>query len=142
MSDDGTIFRDRAETETTGRVQIGVVAERLGLSVRTLHYWEEMGLVTPSARSIGGFRLYTEDDIARLTIIRRMKPLGFTVDEMRELLDAFESLHSAGVDGAAVTAAEATIAACRERVASRRGELQRLLAWADEFDGLLERKAL
>ena len=131
-----------ADTEPAGRVQIGVVAERLGLSVRTLHHWEEVGLVTPSARSAGGFRLYTEDDIARLTIIRRMKPLGFSLDEMRELLDAFELLHTPGADDATVAAADASIAACRERVADRRGELQRLLVWADEFDDLLARRAL
>ena len=61
-----------------GGVQVGVVAERLGLSVRTLHHWEEKGLVTPSHRSPGGFRLYTEADIERLLLIRRMKPLGFS----------------------------------------------------------------
>ena len=141
-TDTATPHTGTPDTGTAGRVQIGVVAERLGLSIRTLHHWEEVGLVTPSARSVGGFRLYTEDDIARLTIIRRMKPLGFSLDEMRELLDAFESLHTPGPDDATVAAADATIAACRERVADRRGELQRLLVWADEFDDLLARKAL
>ena len=66
---------------------MGAVADRLGLSVRTLHHWDEKGLVTPSHRSTGGFRLYTENDIARLHPIRRMKPLGFSLEEMRELLD-------------------------------------------------------
>ncbi|MFJ8769594.1 MerR family transcriptional regulator [Streptomyces clavifer] len=51
-------------------------------------------LVIPSARSQGGFRLYTEADIARLMVIRRMKPLGFTLDEMRDLLDAIDHLDS------------------------------------------------
>ena len=75
-----------------GRLQVGAVAERLGLSVRTLHHWEEKGLVTPSHRSTGGFRLYTENDIERLLLIRRMKPLGFSLEEMRSLLDAFTAL--------------------------------------------------
>jgi DNA-binding transcriptional MerR regulator len=67
-------------------MQIGEVAERTGLSLRTIRYYEEVGLVVPSARSQGGFRLYTEPDIDRLQLIKRMKPLGFQLDEMRDLL--------------------------------------------------------
>ncbi|MEU3273927.1 MerR family transcriptional regulator [Saccharomonospora sp. NPDC006951] len=68
-------------------MQIGEVAARTGLSLRTIRYYEEVGVVTPSARSQGGFRLYTEPDLARLNLVRRMKPLGFLLDEVRELLD-------------------------------------------------------
>lgn len=75
-------------------MQIGEVAARTELSLRTIRHYEETGLVIPSARSQGGFRLYTEADIARLMVIRRMKPLGFTLDEMRDLLDATERLDS------------------------------------------------
>lgn len=67
-------------------LQIGTVAEQTGLSVRTLRHYEDVGLVRPSARSAGGFRLYTADDVARLLLIRRMKPLGFTLEEMGRLL--------------------------------------------------------
>ena len=70
----------------SGHAQIGEVAERTGLSLRTIRYYEEVGLVVPSARSQGGFRLYAEPDIERLEVIKRMKPLGFQLDEMRELL--------------------------------------------------------
>jgi DNA-binding transcriptional MerR regulator len=66
--------------------QIGEVAERTGLSLRTIRYYEEVGLVVPSARSQGGFRLYTEPDVDRLELIKRMKPLGFQLEEMRDLL--------------------------------------------------------
>ncbi len=69
-----------------GRMQIGEVAERTGLSVRTIRFYEESGLVTPSARSQGGFRLYTDGDVARLQRIRRLKPLEFTLEDMREVL--------------------------------------------------------
>lgn len=67
-------------------MQIGEVAERTGLSLRTIRYYEEVGLAVPSARTQGGFRLYTEPDVDRLKLIMRMKPLGFQLDEMRELL--------------------------------------------------------
>lgn len=67
-------------------MQIGEVAERTGLSLRTIRYYEEVGLVVPSARSQGGFRLYTEPDIERLDLVKRMKPLGFPLEQMRDLL--------------------------------------------------------
>lgn len=73
-------------------MQIGEVAARTELSLRTIRHYEETGLVVPSARSQGGFRLYTETDVQRLMVIRRMKPLGFTLDQMRDLLDATDRL--------------------------------------------------
>lgn len=73
-------------------MQIGEVAERTGLSLRTIRYYEEVGLVRPSARTQGGFRLYTEPDVARLNLIKRMKPLGFSLDETRDLLRALDDL--------------------------------------------------
>ncbi|MFE4053358.1 MerR family transcriptional regulator [Streptomyces sp. YIM B13518] len=73
-------------------MQIGEVAARTELSLRTIRHYEETGLVTPSARSQGGFRLYTDNDVQRLMVIRRMKPLGFTLEQMRDLLDATDRL--------------------------------------------------
>jgi DNA-binding transcriptional MerR regulator len=73
-------------------MQIGEVAERTGLSLRTIRYYEEMGLVRPSARSTGGFRLYTEADVSRLLLIKRMKPLDFSVEDMRDLLGLLDLL--------------------------------------------------
>ncbi|GAA2608321.1 MerR family transcriptional regulator [Streptomyces roseoviolaceus] len=77
-------------------MQIGEVAARTELSLRTIRHYEETKLVAPSARSQGGFRLYTERDVERLMVIRRMKPLGFTLDEMRDLLAATDRLDSGG----------------------------------------------
>lgn len=77
-------------------MQIGEVAARTELSLRTIRHYEETGLVIPSARSQGGFRLYTETDVARLMVVRRMKPLGFTLEQMRDLLDATDRLDADG----------------------------------------------
>ncbi|MBT2382060.1 MerR family transcriptional regulator [Streptomyces sp. ISL-11] len=77
-------------------MQIGEVAARTELSLRTIRHYEESGLVVPSARSQGGFRLYTGSDVARLMVIRRMKPLGFTLEQMRDLLDATDRLDAGG----------------------------------------------
>ena len=73
-------------------LQIGEVSAHTELSIKTIRHYDDVGLVVPSARSAGGFRLYTGDDVARLIAIRRMKPLGFTLEEMRELLDALAVL--------------------------------------------------
>ncbi|MGX1675327.1 MerR family transcriptional regulator [Streptomyces sp. NPDC055400] len=62
------------------------------MSLRTIRHYEETGLVIPSARSQGGFRLCTETDVARLMVIHRMKPLGFTLEQMRDLRDATDRL--------------------------------------------------
>jgi DNA-binding transcriptional MerR regulator len=76
-------------------MQIGEVANRTGLSLRTIRYYEEMGLVVPSTRTAGGFRLYTDNDVARLQLIKRMKPLDFSLEETKDLLVTLDALESA-----------------------------------------------
>jgi DNA-binding transcriptional MerR regulator len=78
------------------RMQIGEVAERTGLSLRTIRYYGEVGLVTPSGRSRGGFRLYTRADVDRLLLVKRMKPLEFSLEEMADLLGVLDRLAEAG----------------------------------------------
>ncbi|MEU1214581.1 MerR family transcriptional regulator [Streptomyces sp. NPDC005791] len=119
-------------------MQIGEVAARTDLSLRTIRHYEETGLVTPSARSQGGFRLYTEADVARLMVIRRMKPLGFTLEQMRDLLDATDRLDAEAVLGAGER--EALVARVRvyERAAVEQVEKLRIqLARAEDFAATL-----
>lgn len=80
-----------------GMHQIGEVADTVGLSLRTIRHYEEVGLVPPSGRSAGGFRLYTDEDIDRLRLVKHMKPLDFSLEEMRDLLQARDRL-AAGID--------------------------------------------
>ena len=94
----------RAEQDDHASMQIGDVAERTGLSLRTIRYYEEAELVAPSTRTPGGFRLYTEADCDRLELVRQMKPLGFSLDEVRDLLDILDRLDSVGPDTDAATA--------------------------------------
>jgi DNA-binding transcriptional MerR regulator len=70
--------------------QIGEVAETAGLSLRTIRYYEEIGLVTPSGRTEGGFRLYTKSDIERLRLVKALKPVGMSLETMRELLECVD----------------------------------------------------
>ncbi len=123
------------KTKERGRHQIGEVADRLGLSIRTIRHYDEEGLVKPSARTVGGFRLYGEEDIERLALIKRMKPLGFSLDEMRELLAARDRL--AATDGEAEDALDRLsrfAAAAKEKCAA----LRRQLEMAEEFAGQIE----
>ncbi|MEK6344223.1 MAG: MerR family transcriptional regulator, partial [Curtobacterium sp.] len=86
-------------------MHIGELAERAGMSLRTIRHYDEVGLLVPSGRTAGGFRVYTAEDLERLLVIRRMKPLGFTLDEMAELLRVVDGLRTrAGDDEAALAA--------------------------------------
>ena len=109
---------------TAGRMQIGEVAEQIGLSLRTIRYYEEVGLAVPSARSEGGFRLYAAEDVERLRVIMQMKPLGFTLEEMRELLALLDAGDAAD---------PARLAAFRQQAAERVATLRRRLRTAEEF---------
>ncbi len=90
----------RTSSSVGGLLQIGQVAERTGLSLRTIRWYEEEGLVSPTTRSGGGFRLYSQHDIARLEVIKQMKPLGFALEEMRQLLTLLDDLDADGGDHA------------------------------------------
>ncbi len=82
-----------AETgpSTDPRYQIGEVAQRTGLTQRTLRLYEERGLVTPADRTEGGFRLYSDADIDRVDLIKKLQGLlGFTLAEIKEMVEAEE----------------------------------------------------
>ncbi|MEU9734835.1 MerR family transcriptional regulator [Streptomyces sp. NPDC048002] len=119
-------------------MQIGEVAARTELSLRTIRHYEETGLVVPSARSQGGFRLYTDNDVARLMVIRRMKPLGFTLDQMRDLLDATDRLDARGEPGQ--DEREALLERVREYEKAAAEQVEKLriqLARAEDFAATL-----
>ncbi|NWF94369.1 MAG: MerR family transcriptional regulator [Syntrophaceae bacterium] len=70
--------------------QIGELANRVGMSTRTIRYYEEIGLLNSVKRIEGGKRVYTEKDIQRLKFIKRLKYLGLTLSEMHELEDIYQ----------------------------------------------------
>jgi DNA-binding transcriptional MerR regulator len=71
----------------SGLWRVGEVAKRTGVSVRTLHWYEEVGLLAPSQRSEAGHRLYGAEDLGRLQQIRSLRQLGFSLDEIRACLE-------------------------------------------------------
>jgi DNA-binding transcriptional MerR regulator len=70
---------------TVGQIRIGDLAHRVGLTERTIRYYEELGLLESVKRLDGGVRVYTDDDVRRLKYIRKLKTLGLSLQEMLEL---------------------------------------------------------
>lgn len=125
-------------TVETSTMQIGELAEKTGLSLRTLRHYDEVGLVSASGRTEGGFRLYTQTDYDRLILIRRMKPLGFSLEEMADLLRIIDALTPTAVDPRVDRAAlRIELAAFIADAGERREKLRTQLLMADEFITLL-----
>ena len=72
-------------------VQIGELAKQLGITTRTIRYYEEIGLMGLSKRVGTGARLYNRDDIRRLKFLLKLKELGIGLKEMQELGDNFDT---------------------------------------------------
>ena len=68
--------------------KIGELARRTGLTVRTLHHYDEIGLLSPAERSDGGHRVYAEADVQRLYRIVSLRSLGFPLDAIAQALDS------------------------------------------------------
>nr|WSW47254.1 MerR family transcriptional regulator [Streptomyces sp. NBC_01001] len=77
----------------------GQVAEAAGVNIQTLRYYERRGLLAEPERSNGGHRLYDEDAVTALRVIKAAQRLGFTLDEVAELLEAGRHRHTRPVAG-------------------------------------------
>jgi DNA-binding transcriptional MerR regulator len=135
---------ERQTGAMTGRhMQIGEAAERVGLSIRTIRHYEDAGLVIPSARSDGGFRLYTEPDLDRLRVVKRMKPLSFTLDDMRGLLHVLDELATGAAQGEHLAALRDRLAmfhqAAEERVQALREQLHTAEGFAQQIREQIDR---
>jgi DNA-binding transcriptional MerR regulator len=100
---------------------VGEVAEIAKVTVRTLHHYDAIGLLTPSGRSRAGYRLYTDADLERLQQIRLHRELGMALEEVRRVLDDphFDP--------------HAALRRHRERLVERTRELEKLIATIDEM---------
>lgn len=112
----------------TSTMHIGELAERTGLSLRTIRHYDDVGLLPATARTDGGFRVYSEDDFERLMVIKQMKPLGFSLEEMADILELFSSQEAGASDDA-----KAKLAAYLEKAVAERAKMARNLAQADEL---------
>ena len=137
------VSEDERFAMTTGTLpmtmHIGELAEKTSLSLRTIRHYDEIGLLKASGRSEGGFRLYTEEDLSRLILIRRMKPLGFSLEEMTELLRVIDTLQLGG-EGSDNPEIRQELDRFISQAVERRDKLQEQLNMADEFLDLLRRQ--
>ncbi|MHA7247431.1 MerR family transcriptional regulator [Arthrobacter tecti] len=117
-------------------MHIGELADATGLSLRTIRHYDELGLLPDTTRTDGGFRLFTQSDLERLLVIRSMKPLGFTLEEMVELLDIVDRLSVEGGNPDLRTKLDRYI----EEARIKRDKLALKLKQADQFIEELGRK--
>ena len=113
-------------------LQIGEVAEQVGLSLRTVRYYEEVGLLSPPARTEGGFRLYGEEHLDQLKLIKQMKPLGLSIEEMRALRGARRELEG-GTSARRKAEARDGLERFAELASERCRELRKQLRSAERF---------
>src|SRR3954469_13093782 len=105
---------------TQASLTIGRIAQSAGVAIDTIRFYEREGLLPEPRRRPSGYREYDQATVSRLRFIRRAKDLGFTLDEIRELL-ALSADRNDGVEGVRERAA-ARLQAIDERIA----ELQRV----------------
>lgn len=114
-------------------LHIGDVAERTGLSLRTIRHYEEVGLLPEAQRSPGGFRLYTDDTVARLELIKQMKPLDFTLEQMREIIEVRQRLANPRLSEKTRAGLQATLEDYQRLADDKLTELHRRVANAEAF---------
>jgi DNA-binding transcriptional MerR regulator len=128
-----------------GELRIGEAAARVGVSNRTLRYYEELGLLTPSGHTPGGARRYTNDDIARLEHIRELQELmGFNLEEILEVVRIEDRLASLSAEWRAGRPPERRaeiLAEAMRHNASLRAKVEAKIARLDQFlEGLDTRR--
>jgi MerR family copper efflux transcriptional regulator len=84
-------------------LNIGALAKRSGVSTRMIRHYEEIGLIPPATRTDSGYRTYGETDFATLRFIARARSLGFSLDEIGDLLALWRDRTRASADVKAVT---------------------------------------
>jgi DNA-binding transcriptional MerR regulator len=85
---DGVTNAEMNDAAEPDGLTVGAVASHAGVTVRTLHHWDAIGLVRPSQRTVSGYRLYSAADVARVHRVLIYRELGLSLDNIGELLDA------------------------------------------------------
>ena len=117
---------ERCRAIPQGYMTAGTIAKKMGVTVRTLQHYDKEGLLSPSAMSEGGRRLYTDEDIIKLHQILSLKHLGFSLDDIRDRLIPLDT----PADVAQVLSEQAAVV--REKIASLTESLSRIEALKTE----------
>ena len=110
------------------RLQIGDLARATDTKVETIRYYEQIGLLPAPGRTRGNFRSYKAEHLGRLSFIRRARDLGFTLDEVRELLSLSDQKRRS---------CEAVDAIARQHLADIKRKIEDLSALSDELSSLI-----
>lgn len=118
-----SIYSEDGMSTTEQDLTIGPAAAALGVSVRTLRHWDDLGILRPAGRAASGYRLYSADDVVRGRRILAYRELGFSLDEVTALLHE---------------PAQQTVRRLRERRSAAEAEARRLQAAQDDLDRLAD----
>jgi len=102
---------------TTNGLRSGAVARAAGVNLQTLRYYERRGLLAEPDRSLGGHRLYPPETVTMLKVVKATQRLGFTLDEIAELLDVGRHRHARRKNGNVATRAAAKLADVEAKIA-------------------------
>ncbi|HWJ78463.1 MAG TPA: MerR family transcriptional regulator [Niallia sp.] len=119
-----------------GRMRIGELTERAGVTPRTVRYYESIGLIPPGEREGQGQHYYTEETLARLRKIDQLKKLGLSLDEIRDVIDLYF------IDPSGVQAKQKVLVVLRQHlteVDQKIREYQQFRAELEEHIGRFER---
>lgn len=116
------------EVESATRMRVGDLAKLTRVTVRTLHHYEELGLIEPVARSKGHYRLYEQESASRVRWIGKLKDLGLSLSEVRQLVRRRQQA------GSAIRAADELQQTYRDKLADVRERLSRLSTLETELE--------
>ena len=119
----------RVRSSTLGKYSIGAMCESFAVTARALRFYEDEGLLSPERR--GNARLYSDRDRARLTWILRGKRVGFSLSEIRELLDLYH------LGDQQQTQRKVTVERCIDRIAALRRQKEDIDATIVELEGFV-----
>lgn len=114
---------DGVNLDDAAGLTVGAAASRVGVTIRTLHHWDAIGLVCPSERTAAGYRLYTDADLSRIQRVLTYRELGLPLDDIKSILD------DPAID------ASASLRAQRDSLRERAARLHRM---ADAMDRMIE----
>ncbi len=115
-----------------GNTRIGELAERAGVTTRTIRYYESLGLLQPAERD-GGFRYYTDDALRRLHKIDALKKLGLSLEEIGTAIDLYFE------DPTGVTAKRRVLSILEGHLRETEGKISALEQFRDELKENIER---